>query len=275
MTRQPKDRNALFGLIALLAGALILGCFVLAVQNSGHHGDAEGPAKYAEKPKQAHWASDGYTGTFDRQSIQRGFQVYKEVCSSCHGLKRVAFRNLQEIGFSEAEVKTLAAEYTYATIDDEGEPAERAGKPSDRFPSPFANEEAARSANGGAYPPDLSLIVKARHDGQNYIHSLLTGYEEAPADFPLGEGMSYNPYFEGRQIAMAQPLSDGQMTYADGTEATLDQAARDVVAFLQWAAEPEMEARKRMGLKVMIFLALMTIFFYFAMKRVWANVKKK
>ncbi len=222
--------------------------------------------------KEVHWSFDGAFGTVDRQAAQRGFQVYKEVCSSCHGLGRVAFRSLKDIGFSEAEIKALAAERSYNTLNDAGETVERPGLPSDKIKGPFPNEAAARAANNGAYPPDLSLIIKARPHGANYVYSLLTGYEEPPADFVVGAGMNYNPYFPGRQIGMAAPLSDGQVTYADGTANTTDQMTRDVVNFLQWAAEPEMEARKRMGIKVMIFLSIAAILFYIAKQRVWARV---
>lgn len=270
-----QDLNGKLQGIALLIGLVIVGS-LLYVMFSGGHGDGkETPAtKTARHAKEVHWPFDGHFGTVDRASAQRGFQVYKEVCSACHGVSRVAFRNLQAIGFSEAEVKTLAAEYSYAALDGEGEEIERPGKPSDRLPSPFANEDAARSANNGAYPPDLSLMVKARPNGANYIYSLLTGYADAPEGFALGEGMHYNPYFEGRQIAMATPLvMDGQVSYEDETDATVDQMARDVVTFLQWAAEPEMEARKAMGLKVLLFLLAFTAFFYVAKKRIWEDVK--
>jgi ubiquinol-cytochrome c reductase cytochrome c1 subunit len=268
------NKNWMLMALAVLFGLVIAGVFFAAIFLADTHTKvAKGEvAKYAKHAKQIIWPFDGIQGSFDRQSAQRGFQVYKEVCSACHGLKRVAFRNLTDLGFSEAEVKALAKDYTYKTIADDGSEAERPGLPSDHFPSAFANEQAARAANNGAYPPDMSLLVKARHDGANYIYSLITGYEEAPADFPLGAGMNYNPYFEGRQIAMAAPLSDDAVTYADGTKASLDQMARDVVTFLQWAAEPETEHRKSMGLRVMIFLGLGTIFFWIAKKRVWKNI---
>lgn len=227
----------------------------------------------AEHPKQLHWPFDGVMGKVDKVSAQRGFQVYKEVCAACHGLSRVAFRNLQDLGFSEAEVKALAATYQIKDgPNDAGEMFERAGKPADRFVPPFPNEQAARAANNGTYPPDLSLIIKARHDGANYLYSLLTGYGEPPADFHLAEGMHYNPYFPGRQIAMPSPLSDGRVDYADGTQASVDQMAQDVTNFLQWAAEPEMETRKRMGLKVMLYLAAFTGFMYVAKKRIWSRI---
>lgn len=224
-------------------------------------------------PKHIDWAFDGIFGKVDKQSAQRGLQVYKEVCAACHGLQRIAFRNLTEIGFTEAEVKALAASYQVKDgPNDDGEMFERPGKPSDYFPSPYANEQAARAAQNGAYPPDLSLIIKARHDGGNYLYSLLTGYGNAPSDMHMGDGMSYNPYFPGGQIAMPAPLSDGRVDYSDGTNADVDQMSRDVVTFLQWAAEPEMEARKQMGIKVLVFLAIFTVFAYLAKRNIWRRV---
>jgi ubiquinol-cytochrome c reductase cytochrome c1 subunit len=227
-----------------------------------------------EHPKQLQWPFDGAFGTVDRQAAQRGFQVYKEVCASCHALKRNSYRDLMALGFSEEEVKAIAAEATVKDgPNDAGDMFDRPARISDKFAAPFANDNAARASNGGALPPDLSLIIKARPDGANYVHSLLTGYAEAPADFKLGEGMNYNPYFPGHQIAMAPPLSDGRVTYQDGTEATAEQMSRDVVTFLQWAAEPEMEARKHMGIKVFGYLIVFTVLFYLAKKRIWKNVK--
>jgi ubiquinol-cytochrome c reductase cytochrome c1 subunit len=231
----------------------------------------------AKKPRQVHWSFDGVFGTFDQAAIQRGLQVYREVCAACHGLKRVPFRKLSEIGFSEAEIKALAAEYTFMDgPDDEGEMFERAGRPFDYFPAPYANEQLARALNNGAYPHDLSLMIKARHDGANYMYSLLTGYG---ADVPEGEelldGQYYNPYMAGGKIAMPQPFRDGQVDYQDGTEASVEQMAKDITHFLHWTAEPEMEVRKQMGVRVMIFLFIMTVLFYIAMKRIWADVKTK
>ncbi len=224
-------------------------------------------------PKQVEWTFDGMFGTVDRASAQRGFQVYREVCASCHGLQRVAFRNLADIGFAEAEIKALAAEYNVTDgPNDDGEMFERPAKPFDKIPGPYANPNAARAANGGAYPPDLSLMVKARHDGANYVFSLLTGYEEAPSHVELLPGQYYNPYFPGGKLAMPAPLSAGQVTYQDGTDASVEQMAKDVVNFLQWAAEPEMEARKRLGLKVLIFLAITSVFAYVAKRIIWRNV---
>ncbi len=225
--------------------------------------------------KQIPWRFEGALGTFDRQSIQRGFQVYKEVCSACHSLNHIAYRNLAEIGFSEAEIKAIAAEKNVMDgPNDEGEMFERPGRPSDYFAPPFANEKAARTANNGTYPPDLSLMTKARVDGPNYIYSLLTSYGEAPADVAMNEGMQYNPYFPGGQIAMATPLAEGAVQYSDGTVASVDQMAQDVVNFLQWAAEPEMEQRKHMGIKVILYLAVFTVLFWFAKKRIWKQLKK-
>jgi len=224
-------------------------------------------------PRHMEWAFDGVLGHVDKQAAQRGFQVYKEVCSACHSLDRVAFRSLSEIGFTEAEIKSLAASYEVTDgPNDDGEMSKRPGKPSDHFVAPFANEKAAAAANSGAAPPDLSLIIKARPDGANYVYSLLTGYTQAPADMQVGEGLHYNPYFPGEQIRMAPPIADDQIAYADGTKASVDQMSHDVVTFLQWAAEPEMGARKSMGLKVLAYLLAFTIVAYLAMKRVWKNV---
>lgn len=228
----------------------------------------------SEHPKQMKWPFDGAFGTVDRQAAQRGFQVYKEVCASCHSLKLNSYRELVHLGFSEDEAKAIAAEAKVVDgPNDDGEMFERAGRISDKFVAPFANEKAARASNGGALPPDLSLIIKARPDGANYIFSLLTGYEEPPAGFKLGTGMHYNPYFPGHQVAMPAPLNDGSVDYQDGTEATKEQMAKDVVNFLQWAAEPEMEQRKAMGIKVLAYLFIFTVLFYFAKKRIWKRVE--
>jgi ubiquinol-cytochrome c reductase cytochrome c1 subunit len=236
--------------------------------------NAESPTA-AHHPKQLKWEFDSFFGRFDRASVQRGYQVYREVCSACHGLKLVSYRNLAEIGFSEAEIKKIASEATVVDgPNDEGDMFDRAGLPSDKFVGPYPNEQAARAANGGAYPPDLSLIIKARGDGANYVYSLLTGYEEAPEEFVMTEGKHYNPYFEGRQISMPTPLADDlQVTYGDGTFATKEQMAQDVVNFLQWAAEPETEKRKKMGVRTMIFLGVLFVILLLAKKAVWKKVK--
>ena len=231
-------------------------------------------ANEAAAPKQQNWAFEGVFGKFDKPSIQRGFQIYKEVCSACHSLKRVPFRKLTEIGFSEAEVKSLAAGYQiHDGPNDAGEMFDRPGRPSDHFPSPYANDKAGRAMNNGALPPDQSLLLKAREDGANYIFSLLTGYgQAAPEGITVPTGAYYNPYMPGGIIKMAAPLKDDSVTYQDGTKATLDQEAHDIVNFLQWAAEPEMEERKHMGLHVLLFLGAMTAFFYVVKKRVWSNL---
>ena len=224
-------------------------------------------------PKQD-WSFSGPLGTYDRGALQRGFQVYKEVCAACHGLRLVAYRNLSALGFSEAEVKALAAavEVQDKEPNDQGEYFMRPGRPADHFKSPFANEQAARAANNGAYPPDLSLITKARFDGSNYLYALLTGYKAAPAGMTVPDGMNYNEYFPGHMIAMAAPLAEGSVTYADNTPSTVPQLAKDVTTFLTWAAEPEMEERKRLGVKVILFLLLMTGVFYAWKRKVWKDL---
>ena len=221
------------------------------------------------------WSFQGLTGTFDRSSQQRGLQVYKEVCSGCHGLRLLAYRNLKAIGYNDDEIKAFASENSVNSINDDGEVVEREARPSDKFVSPYPNEQAARVANGGAYPPDLSLIVKARSDGANYLHALLTGYVDAPADQKIPDGMYYNKYYSGKLIGMPQPLYEDGVEYADGTKATPDQMAKDVTAFLAWAAEPEMEDRKRLGISVILFLLVLTILSYLAMKQIWAPIKNR
>jgi cytochrome c1 len=227
----------------------------------------------AEEPKSVSWPHDGPFGTYDRAAAQRGLQVYREVCSSCHSLRLVAFRTLTDIGLSEDEVKAIAAEYQIEDGPDEaGDMYERDGKPSDYFPSPFANANAARSANNGALPPDLSLIVKAREGHDDYVYSILTGYSDPPADVKLGSGMNYNPYFAGHQIAMAPPLFDEAVEYADGTPATVDQMAHDVVTFLTWAGDPHMEARRATGVKAILFLIVLTLVLYAVKRKVWSDL---
>jgi ubiquinol-cytochrome c reductase cytochrome c1 subunit len=220
------------------------------------------------------WPQAGLFGTYDRGTLQRGFAVYKQVCAACHSMNLVNYRHLKALGYSEAEVKAIAAEVEVEDgPDDEGKMFERKGRPSDKFKAPFPNEKAARAANGGAMPVDLSLIVKARHHGNDYVYSLLTGYEDAPAGTKLMDGMNYNPVFSGGQIAMPNPLSaDDLVAYSDGTKATREQMAKDVVQFLAWAADPHMEERKRIGARVMLFLLVMAGVFYAAKVQIWRNV---
>jgi ubiquinol-cytochrome c reductase cytochrome b/c1 subunit len=256
------------------------------------------PARAAEEaptPPLLSWSFAGPFGVYDSAQLQRGFQVYREVCSSCHGLSLVAFRSLGEPGgldYTQAQVAALAAEYRIKDgPNDQGEMFERPGQPADRFPSPFPNAEAARAAMGGTTPPDLSVIAKARtfprgfpwflidmvtqyqESGPDYISALLTGYEEPPAGFKLPEGGNYNKYFPGHSIGMPPPLSDGQVAYTDGTPTTVAQYAKDVSAFLMWAAEPHLEARKRLGFQVMIFLVVLAGLLYFTKKRIWHDVE--
>lgn len=228
----------------------------------------------SSEPESMNWSFDGIFGAFDRSALRRGFQVYKEVCSGCHGLGFVSYRNLEEVGFTKKEVKAIAAEYEVtAGPNDEGDMFKRPAKPSDRFVDPYANANAARAANNGALPPDLSLIVKARENGADYVHALLTGYkDEAPDGKPLLDGMYYNPYFPGHQIAMPPPLSGEDVDYADGTKPTMDQESRDLVTFLTWAAEPTMEKRKRLGIKVMLFLLVLTGMLYALKRKIWADI---
>ncbi len=219
------------------------------------------------------WSFSGPTGTYDRAQVQRGFHVYKDVCAGCHGLKYVAFRNLLDIGFSEAEAKVIAAEYEVEDgPEEEGEMFTRPAVLSDLWPSPFPNDNAARASNNGALPPDLSLMAKARAGGADYLYSLMVGYEDPPEGTELPDGMAYNPYFPGSQIAMPSPIDDDAVEYADGTPATKEQLSKDVSAFLMWAAEPKLEDRHRIGLKTMLFLIVLTGLFVMVKRRVWRDV---
>ena len=233
----------------------------------------------ATPPPKLKWSFDGPLGTFDRAQLKRGWKVYKEVCASCHSLHQIYYRNLAEIGFSPAEVKKIAAEDEIAAgpnedgeTHDGGELLVRPGKPSDKLKKPFPNDLAARAANNGALPPDLSLTTKAHATGVDYIAAVLIGYKDPPSGFKMNEGMSYNTYFAGNQIAMPAPLSADGVEYADGTKATVKQMALDVSSFLAWAAEPEMEERKRMGIKVLLFLIVLTALLYALKRRIWANL---
>lgn len=222
------------------------------------------------------WSFDGPFGRFDRQQLQRGFQVYREVCSSCHGLDYIAFRNLQEIGYSEDQTKVLASEYTIEECcDDQGDIFDRPAIPADYYPNPYPNAQFARASNNGALPPDLSLMTKARPGGPDYMYNLIIGYEEPPTEMAeeMMVGMYYNTVFEGNQIAMAQQLFDDLIEYSDGTPATSDQMARDVSAFLHWAAEPKLEVRKQTGVRVLLFTFIFTVLAYLLKRRIWADVE--
>ena len=227
-------------------------------------------------PIKVKWSFKGITGKFDRASLQRGFQVYKEVCSSCHSMQYLSYRNLGEPGgpeFSEAEVKAIAASFEIQDGPDaQGEMFSRPGRPSDKFKNPYPNIQAATAANGGAYPPDMSVLVKARKGGANYIYSVLVGYEDPPSGVTLDEGVYYNKYMVGNKIKMPNNLIDGLVEYADGTQSTVDQMAKDVTTFLAWAAEPELEERHKTGVKVIIYLLLLTILVYLSMKKIWSRV---
>ena len=248
----------------IAAGAVIAGIALSAPAPAMASGDAAPTTD---------WSFKGLFGTFDRGSLQRGFQVYTEVCAGCHSLRLMSYRNLSEIGFKEDQIKEIAAEVEVVDgPNDEGEMFERPGRPGDRFKSPFPNANAARAANNGALPPDLTLMVKARLGGADYLHALMTGYREAPEGFELSEGMSYNAMFPGNQIAMPSPISEDGVEYADGTKATIDQMSRDVTTFLAWAAEPEMEERKRMGVKVLLFLLVLTGMLYALKRKIWADI---
>ena len=235
-----------------------------------------GPLQAAEPEQellQRHWPFEGVFGHFDRAAAQRGLQIYREVCSACHSLKYIAFRNLAELGYSDDEVKAIAAQYQITDgPNDQGEMFQRPGKPADSFPPPFANDQAARAANNGALPPDLSLITKAREGGPNYVYSLLQGFHDAPAGETGPPGTYYNVYFPSHWIGMPPPLSADQVKYADGTQATLEQEANDAANFLTWAAEPTLEARKQTGLKVMLFLVVLTGLLYATKRKVWAHL---
>lgn len=280
---------AAFGIVV---SVLCTGAAAQEAQHAGGEGSAEPTHFPIKKPREQNWSFAGPFGNYDRGQLQRGLKVYKEVCSACHSMKLVPFRTLEALGYSEAQVKAFAAEYEVQDGPDaNGEMFTRPAIPSDYFPSPFPNDAAAAAANGGAAPPDFSLIAKARavergfptflldiftqyaEGGPDYIYSLLTGYEEPPAGMEIAEGTYYNPYFiGGKSLAMAPPLSDGQVTYDDGAPETVDQYARDVSAFLMWAAEPHLEARKQTGFSVMVFLVLFAGLVFATKRKVWTAV---
>lgn len=273
-------------IIGILIGLFFSGWLLVSFGMGAVEYVSNPPAPTAEhefhkKAKEVSFTSDGPLGKFDRQQLQRGFQVYKEVCSACHSLRLVAFRNLEEIGYNEDEVKAIAANWSIGVPDADpntGEMTTRPGLPADKFPMPFANDIAARAANNNAIPPDLSLMTKAREGGAPYVYSLLTGYTDPPANLPdankPGPGLHYNPYFANLNLAMAPPLAvDDQVSYSDGTKASIDQMAKDVSAFLIWTAEPKLEARHQAGWAVLAFLLIATILAYLSYRTIWADVK--
>ena len=278
-------------IIGFLVGLAFVGVLLISLFSGVSNYFSNPPAPMAEsefhkEPKELKLASDGPFGKYDREQLQRGFQVYKEVCSACHSLKLVAFRDLQALGYNEAEVKAIANQWATEVPSinpDTGEPATRKAIPSDYFPSPYANETAARAGNNNALPPDLSLMAKAREGGAAYIYSLLTGWQKQPAEllkkYPTAKtppNLHYNPYFANLNLAMPPPLvSNGQVVFADGTPSTVNQMAKDVAAFLVWTAEPKLENRHRAGIAVVIFLLFATVLAYLAYQQVWAEAKRK
>jgi ubiquinol-cytochrome c reductase cytochrome c1 subunit len=255
-----------------------------AVIGQGYLKEATAEHEFHKHPRDFQFSFNGPFGNWDQRQLQRGLKVYTEVCSACHSLKFVAFRDLSALGLNEAQIKTFAAAHQVPGIDpNTGEATTVPGKPTDYFPSPYPNAVAARAANNNAIPPDLSLMTKARHDGTNYVASLLTGYTEQPAEllkkFPDAKtpvGLHYNPYFANLNLAMPPPLiSEGQVTYDDGTKATVNQMAQDVAAFLTWTAEPQLIKRRQTGWAVMVFLLFATVLAYMSKQQVWAAVKKK
>jgi len=223
------------------------------------------------------WSFKGLFGKFDRGSLQRGYQVYSEVCAGCHSMKYLSYRNLSEKGgpeFSVEQVKAIASSFEVTDgPNEDGDMFTRPAKLSDKFVKPYENEKAAQAANGGAYPPDMSVLAKARSGGADYLYSLLLGYEAPPSDTTLDEGVYYNKYMYGNNIRMAKPLDDGLVEYSDGTTASEEQMAKDVVTFLMWAAEPHLESRHKMGFKAIVYLIILTILVYFSMKKIWSRVE--
>jgi ubiquinol-cytochrome c reductase cytochrome c1 subunit len=230
--------------------------------------DATMPPLEAQK-----WSFDGPFGTYDRAALQRGFEIYSEVCSNCHSMNLLSYRDLSALGYSDDEVKAIAAQKQVTDgPNDQGDMFQRPARPYDHFVAPYPNDQASRAAHNGALPPDLSLIIKAREGGADYVYGILTGYQAPPASMKIPDTMQYNVHFPGQEIAMPPPLSDDVVTFADGTKATTPQEAHDVVTFLAWASEPQMEERKRTGAKVVLFLLVMTGVLYGAKRKIWADV---
>ena len=271
-------KSSPFGL-ALIAGFVVAFAGALGVALAEDAKPAAEPVSHEAQFDSQKWSFTGPFGSFDNAQLQRGYHVYKQICSNCHSMRLLSYRNLGEDGgpeFSPEAVTTLASEVQVTDgPNDKGEMVQRPGRPSDRFRSPFPNDAAARAANGGALPPDLSLMAKARPGGPDYIYSLLTGYRQTPAGFDLASGMHYNIAFPGHQIAMPPPLFDGAVPYTDGTKPTVDNYARDVSAFLMWAAEPKLEERHELGARVVIFLIAFCVIMFLAKRTVWARLHPK
>ena len=232
-------------------------------------------AEEAMSLKKQNWSFEGIFGRYDNSTLQRGLQIYQEVCSACHGMKRLRFRELRDLGFTNDQIKQYAKTFEILDGPNElGEMFRRPGEPSDTFVSPYKNKEEAKASFGGSYPPDLSLLTKAIKNGPDYIYSLLTGYEDPPKEFKLTDGLYYNPYYDGKVIAMPPPLYDNAIEYIDGTNASLDQLSYDIVHFLNWAAEPKLQQRKSLGLKVLLFLIVLTLLLYVTMKEIWSRIEK-
>ena len=258
--------SAAIAVAAFTAGAMAVGAESVTASESEQH------------PPQLHWHFEGPFGTYDRAAAQRGYQIYAEVCSACHSLQLLAYRNLMELDLTENQVKGLIKDIQVPDLGEDGQPADRPARLSDSFKKPFANPVVAAAANNGKAPPDLSVIIKAREGGADYVHAILTGYvpfdkltAEQKKEFSIGKDDNFNKYFPGHRIAMPPPLADDKVTYADGTKATLDQEASDVVEFLAWAGEPHMEDRKRTGVRVILFLLAMAGLMYAVKRQVWAD----
>lgn len=249
-----------------VAACLMLALSVLFLNS----GTAQAAGDYVPAPKQE-WSFSGMFGTYDRGALQRGLKVYQNVCAACHGMKFLSYRNLEALGYNENQIKNIAAQYMVTDgPNDEGEMFERPAIPSDRFVSPYPNDKAAAFANNGAMPPDLSLITKARMNGSNYLYALLTGYEDPPEDVVLLDGQYWNKYFPGHILAMANPLMDGMIVYEDESPQTVEQYAKDLTYFLTWAADPHMEDRKRIGIRVILFLIVFAGIMYAYKRKIWA-----
>ena len=251
-------------------------CFVIIFTTVGFGSIA---SEQSHKLLNPEWSFKGFFGKFDRASLQRGYQVYTEVCASCHSIKYLSYRNLSEPGgpeFSEEQAKAIAAQFEVSDgPNSDGDMFTRPAKLSDKFVMPYQNEQEAKASNGGAYPPDFSVLVKARSGGANYIYSVLLGYEDPPSDITLDDGVYYNRHMYGNKIKMPKPLSNDSVTYSDGTSATEEQMAKDVVTFLTWAAEPHLEARYKLGFRAIVYLIILTVLVYFSMKKIWSRIESE